>query len=216
MLAGLARSRLHVCHVSTAVSMDFIRQAKQKGIKVTCEVTPHHFTLTDEDVKAYDTNAKMNPPLRSKGDMVALRQALKAGLVDAIASDHAPHSIEEKDQEFNVAPFGVIGLETSLGLACTQLYHEGVVTLPALVNLMSANPAAIMGIPAGTLAAGSPADVTVFDPNAEWEVDPSCFCSKSRNTPFSGWKLKGRAISVMVRGRLLMRDGELIEGDCAS
>ncbi len=216
MLSALARSRLHVCHVSTAVSMDFIRQAKQKGMKVTCEVTPHHFTLTDEDVRTYDTNAKMNPPLRGKSDMVALRQALKAGFVDAIASDHAPHSIEEKDQEFNLAPFGVIGLETSLGLACTQLYHQGVMTLAALVTLMSANPAAIMGIPAGTLTAGAPADVTVFDPNAEWEVDPSCFYSKSKNTPFSGWKLKGRAVSVMVRGRLLMRDGELIGGGSTS
>lgn len=216
MLADLTGSRLHVCHVSTAESMGLIKQAKQKGVRVTCEVTPHHFTLTNEAVKNYDPNTKMNPPLRDSTDMTALRQAIKAGLVDAIASDHAPHSIEEKDQEFNMAPFGVIGLETSLGLACTHLYHEGVVTLPALVRLMSTNPAAILGLPTGTLKSGTPADVTVFDPDAEWEVDPAHFCSKSRNTPFSGWKLKGRAVSVIVGGRLLMKDGMLAEGDSTS
>jgi dihydroorotase len=212
MLTDLARSRLHVCHVSTAASMELIRHAKRRGVRVTCEVTPHHLTLTDEAVRDFDPNAKMKPPLRGESDMTGLRQAIKAGLVDAVASDHAPHSSEEKDQEFNLAPFGIIGLETSLGLACTHLYHEGVVTLPTLVRLMSTNPATILGIAAGTLAAGAPADVTIFDPDAQWEVDPTLFCSKSRNTPFSGWKLKGQAVSVIVGGRILMRDGEIIEG----
>ncbi|MFH1312697.1 MAG: dihydroorotase [Candidatus Eisenbacteria bacterium] len=209
MLTELARSRLHVCHVSTGRSVALIKDAKASGVCVTCEVTPHHFALTDEAVRSYDTNAKMNPPLRDERNMAALRQALRSGLVDAIATDHAPHSPEEKDQEFNSAPFGVVGLETALGLACTCLYHEGIITLPALVRLMSTNPAGILGIAQGTLKEGSPGDITVFDPDCEWTVDPTRFHSKSRNTPFSDWKLKGRAVSVIVGGRVLMRDGEL-------
>ncbi len=209
MLTGLTRSRLHVCHVSTGRSFSFIKDGKTSGVDVTCEVTPHHFALTDEAVRTYDTNAKMNPPLRSERDMGAVRQALRSGLVDAIATDHAPHSTEEKDQEFNSAPFGVVGLETALGLACTCLYHEGIVSLSALIRLMSTNPAGILGLTQGTLKQGSPGDVTVFDPDREWTVDPARFQSKSRNSPFSDWKLKGRAVSVIVGGRVLLRDGEL-------
>jgi dihydroorotase len=212
ILTELTGSRLHVCHVSTARSLGFIEEAKSRGIGVTCEVTPHHLALSEEAVRTFDTNAKMNPPLRSERDVGALRHGIKTGLVDAIASDHAPHSEEEKDQEFDLAPFGIIGLETSLGLMCTQLYHEGIVSLAGLVRLMSTNPAAILGIPAGTLEAGRPADITMMDPDLEWTVDETKFRSLSRNTPFSGWKLKGRAVSVLVGGRWMMREGEITGG----
>jgi dihydroorotase len=213
MLADLAQAKLHLCHVSTGKGLELVRDAKTAGLAVTCEVTPHHLALTDEAVAGYNTNAKMKPPLRSERDMTALRQGIKEGVVDAIASDHAPHSVEEKDQEFNLAPFGVIGLETTLGVACTCLYHQGTVSLRTLIDLMSTNPARILGIPGGTLKEGSPGDVTLFDPDCEWEVDASRFKSRSRNTPFSGWKLKGKTVSVLVGGRILLRDGELAEGD---
>lgn len=206
ILAELAASRLHVAHVSTKRSLELVAAAKARGVGVTCEVTPHHFTLSDEAVKGYDTNTKMKPPLRSADDVAALRQGLKRGAVDAIASDHAPHSEEEKDQEYDEAPFGIIGLETSFGLACTELYHGKVVGLPDLVRLMSTNPARILGLPYGTLGQGATADITVFDPEAAWTVDEKEFASKSRNTPFSGWKLKGRVVSVIVGGKVLMRD----------
>ena len=211
MLAALTGSRLHICHISTCESLNLVKDARARGVKVTCEVTPHHFALGDDAVKGYDTNAKMNPPLRDEKNVGCLRQGLRSGLIDVIASDHAPHSAEEKDQEFDSAPFGVVGLETALGLAMTCLYHEGIVTLPALVRLMSTNPARIMGLPQGTLASGSPGDATVIDPDVEWTVDPARFYSKSRNTPFSDWKLKGRAVSVIVGGRVLVRDGGMIE-----
>lgn len=209
ILAGLTASRLHVCHVSTAGSLEHIARAKCTGLEVTCEVTPHHLTLTDEEVKDYGTSTKMKPPLRGRTDVDALRKALASGLIDAIASDHAPHSAEEKDQEFDRAPFGVIGLETTLGVVLTALYHEKIIALPDLVGLLSSRPAAILGLPVGSLKVGKPADVTLFDPDAAWEIDPRDFMSKSRNTPFSGWKVKGRAITVIVDGRVLMMNGEL-------
>jgi dihydroorotase len=209
ILTRLSASRLHVCHVSTGASLEFIAQAKSSGLNVTCEVTPHHLALDDEAVTIFDTSTKMKPPLRGKADVSALKEALEAGIVDAIASDHAPHSREEKDQEFDLAPFGVIGLETTLGVVMSRLYHDGALTLPHLVRLLSTNPARILGLPLGTLKPGSPADVTLLDPEAEWEIDPAGFASKSRNTPFSGWRVKGKAITVIVEGRVLMRDGEL-------
>lgn len=209
ILTRLTGSRLHVCHVSTGPSLEFIDRAKASGVAVTCEVTPHHLALTDDAVTTFDTNTKMKPPLRAKCDVEALRKGIGAGLVDAIASDHAPHSPEEKDQEFDLAPFGVVGLETTLGIVMTCLYHEKVVTLPDLVRLLSTNPARILGLPVGTLRPGAPADITLLDPDVEWEIDPGLFVSKSRNTPFSGWKVKGRPITVMVGGRVLMRDGEI-------
>lgn len=209
ILADLTQSRLHVCHLSTAGSLDLTGRAKAAGLKVTCEVTPHHLTLTDEAVRTYDTSAKMKPPLRSREDMEALRKGIAAGLIDAIASDHAPHSNEEKDQEFDQAPFGVIGLETTLAVVLTSLYHGKILGLPDLVRLLSTNPAGILGLPLGSLRPGRPADVTLFDPDAEWEIDPSDFVSRSRNTPFSGWKVRGKAVTVIVGGRVLMRDGAL-------
>jgi len=208
-LARLARARLHVAHISTARSLELVAEAKRLGAAVTCEATPHHFALTDEAVASYGTNTKMKPPLRAEPDVAALRHALRTGQVDAIASDHAPHSQEEKDQEFDVAPFGIIGLETSLGLALTELYHKQVITLVDLVRLMSTNPALILGLRSGTLRPGAPADVTIFDPGRDWTVDPAAFLSISRNTPFSGWQLKGKAVTVIVDGRILLRDGEI-------
>ena len=210
ILAELAASKLHIAHVSTGRSLDLVAQAKARGSHVTCEVTPHHFTLSDEAVKGYDTNTKMKPPLRCPADVAALRKGIKRGTIDAIASDHAPHSEEEKDQEYDEAPFGIIGLETSFALACSELYHGKVVTLPRLVELMSANPAKILGLAGGTLTEGSPGDITMFDPDAEWTVDETEFVSKSRNTPFSGWKVKGRVVNVIVDGQVLLRDGALI------
>ena len=209
ILTRLTASRLHVCHVSTGTSLEFISGARTSGLNVTCEVTPHHLALNDEAVTTYDTNTKMKPPLRGVDDVAALRKGIEAGFVDAIASDHAPHSPEEKDQEFDLAPFGVTGLETTLGVVMSCLYHDGAVTLPDLVRLLSTNPARILGLPLGSLKPGSPADVTLLDTDAEWEIDPRDFVSKSRNTPFSGWKVKGKPITVMVEGRVLMRDGEL-------
>lgn len=209
ILAELAGSKLHIAHVSTGRSVELVAEAKVRGSRVTCEVTPHHFTLSDEAVKGYDTNTKMKPPLRSAADVAALRKGLKRGTIDAIASDHAPHSEEEKDQEYDEAPFGIIGLETSFALASTELYHGKVVSLPRLVALMSTNPAGILGLPCGTLRQGSAADITMFDPDAAWAVDQKEFASRSRNTPFSGWKVKGRVVSVIVDGKVLMRDGAL-------
>jgi len=210
MLAEAAGSRLHVAHVSTRRSLELIAEGKTRGVSLTCEVTPHHFTLTDEAVKGFDTNTKMKPPLRTADDVAALRQGLKRGTIDAIATDHAPHSEEEKDQEYDLAPFGVIGLETAFGIACNELYHGKVVSLPRLVALMSTNPAGILGLPYGTLREGAPADITLVDPEAAWTIDESEFASKSRNTPFSGWKVKGRVVSVMVGGKVMMRDGALV------
>jgi dihydroorotase len=209
ILAELTASRLHIAHVSTRRSLELVADSKARGANVTCEVTPHHFTMSDESAKGYDTNTKMKPPLRSTGDVAAMRNGLKRGAIDAIASDHAPHSEEEKDQEYDLAPFGIIGLETSFGIACSQLYHEKVVPLAGLVALMSTGPARILGIPYGTLRQSSPADITMFDPDAAWTVDEKEFASKSRNTPFSGWKVKGRVVSVIVDGNVLMRDGAL-------
>jgi len=209
ILAELAASRLHVAHISTARSLGFVAEAKSRGVKVTCEVTPHHLTLSDEAVKGYDTNTKMKPPLRPRSDVDALRNGIKRGIIDAIASDHAPHSEEEKDQEYDVAPFGIIGLETSFAIACTELYHGKVVSLPELISLMSTSPSRILGLPFGTLGPGSAADVTLLDPDDEWVVDASEFASKSRNTPFSGYKVKGRVISVILDGKVLMRDGTI-------
>lgn len=212
-LARLTAGRLHIAHASTARTLEMVKEAKTLGLAVTCEVTPHHFTLTDSAVKTYSTNTKINPPLRAEADLGALRHGLRTGLVDAIASDHAPHSAEEKDQEYDAAPFGVVGLETSLGLALTELYHKKIITLPGLVRLMSSNPAAILGLPCGTLRVGAPADITLFDPAKDWVVDACKLVSKSRNTPFSDWKLKGKAVSVLVGGMILMRDGEVAPPD---
>ncbi len=201
-LLQLTGGRLHIAHVSAFGSVALIRQAKAAGLTVTAETAPHYFSLTDEAVKGYDTNAKVNPPLRTAADVAAVKEGLTDGTLDAIACDHAPHTSLEKDLEFEAAAFGLIGLETSLGLSL-KLVHDGVLTLAQLVAAMSTNPARILGVPGGTLAVGSPADVTLIDLNRQWTVDANTFASKSRNCPFNGWTLQGRAVMTIVGGKVV-------------
>ena len=204
MLAEFTGAHLHVAHVSTKGSIDLVRQAKKRGVNVTCEATPHHFTLTDEAVRGYNTNAKMNPPLRSAEDREAVRQGIADGTVDAIATDHAPHHIDEKNVEFSIAMNGIVGLETSLPLSL-QLVEDGLIALPKAVALLTCGPAAALGIPAGQLEEGGVADVTVIDPELEWTVDAQKLVSKSKNTPFDGWKMKGAALCTIVGGKIAYR-----------
>jgi dihydroorotase len=208
MLAELTGGRIHLQHVSTKLGVAMIRAAKERGIAVSAEATPHHFTLTDEAVDGYRTDAKMNPPLRSAEDRDAVRQGVADGTLDIIATDHAPHHYDEKEQAFDEAPFGIVGLETSLGLTLTELVETGVIGLSTMVERMSCAPARAFGLPGGTLRTGAPADVTVFDPKEEWTVDPSRFLSKSRNTPFAGRSLRGRAIYTIVGGRIVWKGRE--------
>jgi dihydroorotase len=200
-LAALAGGRLHFAHVSTREAVAAIRAAKARGIMVTAEAAPHHFSLTDEAVADYDPNTKMCPPLRAAEDRDAIRQGLADGTIDAIASDHAPQSSIEKCVEFDQAQNGIIGLETSLGLAL-QLVHEGILPLPRLIELMACNPARILGVACG-LNTGMPADITIFDPERKRTVVAGDFMSKSRNTPFGGWELKGQAVATIVDGQVV-------------
>jgi len=205
LLAELTGGHVHLCHMSTRGSVELIRRAKDKGIRVTAEACPHHFSLTCERCEGYDTNAKMNPPLREAEDRDAIRRALADGTIDVIATDHAPHHYDAKEREFPDAPNGIIGLETALALALTHLVHAGLLPLRDLVLRMSTLPARLFHLPGGTLAAGSPGDVVVFDPDVEWVVDPSRFFSKSRNTPYTGTTLRGRAELTLVGGRVVYR-----------
>jgi dihydroorotase len=205
-LAKNANAHLHVAHVSTAASLKPIRRGKRIHVNVTCEVTPHHFTLVDENIGDYDTRFKMNPPLRSAADREALIAALADGTIDAIVSDHAPHARYEKEVEFDRAAFGVTGLETSLALALTRLYREKRVPLPRIVELFSAGPARALNLRGrGSLSRGAPADVTIFDPAKRWTFDASKSLSKSRNTPFDGWQLTGKAVATIVGGQFAYR-----------
>jgi dihydroorotase len=183
--------------------VDLIRRAKEQGIRVTAEVTPHHLTLTDAACERYDTHAKMNPPLREAADVAALREGLKQGVIDCIASDHAPHAYDAKEAAFDDAPFGIVGLETAFGVAHTELVVGGVLTLPLLIHRMSTAPAAAFHLPGGTLKPGAAADIVVLDTTATWTVDPAAFASKSRNTPFAGRALTGRAVLTIVGGRVV-------------
>jgi dihydroorotase len=203
LLAELTGGHVHLCHMSTRGSVELIRRAKEKGLRVTAEACPHHFTLTHEACEGYNTNAKMNPPLREPEDREAIRQALRDGTIDVICTDHAPHHYDAKEREFDDAPNGIIGLETALGLAVTELVEPGLLSLAALVSRMSAMPARIFNLPGGTLAPGSTADVVVFDPEAAWTVRPEEFYSKSRNTPFAGRRLRGRAVTTIARGQVI-------------
>ena len=203
LLCDLTGGRLHIQHVSTRGGVEMIRRAKARGTQVTAEGTPHHFTLTDAAVDGYRTEAKVNPPLRSAVDVAAVIEGLADGTLDVIATDHAPHHYDEKEQAFDDAPFGLVGVETALGLAITELVSRGVLTLNALVDRMSCAPARAMCLPGGTLRPGTPADVTVFDPVEAWTVDPRAFQSKSRNTPFAGRELRGRARTTIVGGRVV-------------
>lgn len=202
-LARLTGGRLHIQHVSTKLGVEMIREARARGVRVTAEATPHHFTLTDEAVATYRTDAKMNPPLRSEEDRDAVIAGVTDGTLDVIATDHAPHHYDEKEQAFDDAPFGIVGLETALGLALTELVHRGRMDLPTLIERMSWAPARAFGLPGGTLAEDSVADVTIFHPDAEWTVRPEAFRSLSRNTPFVGWKLRGKPMATIVGGRLV-------------
>jgi len=201
LLAGHTKGHVHLCHMSTRGSVDLIRRAKDQGVPVTAEACPHHFALTHEACDGYDTNAKMNPPLREPEDVEAIQAGLKDGTIDAIATDHAPHHYDAKEREFDDAPFGIVGLETALGLALTVLVGKGHLSLPELVARMSTIPARVFHLGGGSLAPGVPADVVVFAPAERWTVDPSRFRSKSRNTPFAGWELTGRVIRTIVDGR---------------
>ena len=200
-LARLTGARLHIAHVSTGGSVAIIRLAKAMGLPVTAETAPHYFTLTEEAVRGYDTNAKVNPPLRTEMDVKSIKEALRDGTLDAVACDHAPHSSLEKEVEFSAAAFGLIGLETSLGLTL-KLVHAGELNLMQAIAALSTHPARILGVNGGTLAVGAPADITLIDLNREWTVDAGTFASKSRNCPFQGWSLKGKAVITIVRGKI--------------
>ncbi len=200
-LAEFTGARVHIAHVSTAMSIDLIRAAKARGVRVTAETAPHYFTLTDEAVIGYDTNTKMNPPLRSAADRAAIRAALADGTLDAIATDHAPHSILEKELEFDAAANGIIGLETALPLGLA-LVRDGLLDAGQLVRLMSTNPATILGVTGGNLNLGAPADITLIDPQQEFIFAADQILSKSRNTPFLGWSMQGRAVLTMMGGTI--------------
>lgn len=209
-LAELTGGKIHIAHVSTQGSVELIGEAKKKGISVTCEVTPHHLVLTDEALVDYDTNLKVNPPLRSDQDQKALIEGLRDGIIDAIASDHAPHAAHEKEQEFDYAPFGMIGLETTLALVLTRLVNEKAISLKQAMGKLTAGPAEILGLEAGTVSVGSRADITIFDTKKDVTVDAGKFESKSKNSPFVGWKLKGSIEHVFVGGKLVLKEGKLV------
>ncbi|MCS6859081.1 MAG: dihydroorotase [Abditibacteriales bacterium] len=201
MLAAKTGCRLHVLHVSTAYGVALVRRAKAEGVRVTAEGCPHHFTLTDEAVIGYDTNTKMNPPLRTQADVEAVVAGLQDGTLDAIATDHAPHAAHEKEVEYDNAPFGIIGLETAFGLTMRQLVRTGKMSLRDALACLTAKPARVLGLDAGTLSVGAPADITIFDPDAEWVVDVSQLASKSKNTPFGGWTMVGKVMETIVAGQ---------------
>jgi dihydroorotase len=203
ILAEMTGGRIHLQHVSTRGGVEAIRQAKARGVRVTAEATPHHLVLTDDAVEGYRTDAKMNPPLRVADDVAAVREGLRDGTLDTYATDHAPHHYDEKEQAFDDAPFGIVGLETSLGLMITRVVGEGLLDLSTAVERMSCAPARAFNLPGGTLKEGAPADVTVFDPAEEWVVDPGEFLSRSRNTPFTGWRLTGRNRYTIVGGEVV-------------
>jgi len=201
LIAEFTKTHLHIAHVSTAGSVRLIRNAKERGIQITAETAPHYFTLTDEVLQTYSTSLKVNPPLRSAADLKAIREGLADGTLDAIATDHAPHARTDKELEFEYAASGISGLETSLSLSL-RLVQDGVLSLPDLIAKMSLNPAQILHLPKGTLAAGADADITVFDPRLKWTVDVGAFCSKGKNSPFHGWEMQGKALLTIVGGEI--------------
>ena len=213
LLARRTGGHVHLCHMSTRGSVELIRWGKDRGIRVTAEVCPHHLSLTEEAVEGYDTNAKMNPPLRTADDVAALQEAVRDGTIDLVATDHAPHHYDEKEREFSDAPNGIVGLETALAVVATHLVVPGILSWPTLVDRMSTTPARVFGLTGGTLRRESVADVTLFDPAAEWTVDPDKFMSKGRNSPYRGKRLTGRATCTIVGGRIVFRDGKGARGD---
>ena len=209
MLAEYAGARVHVAHMSSARAVDIVRQAKKRGVRVTAEVTPQHLTMTDDCVNLYDSSTKINPPLRTQADCDALLAGLKDGTIDAIVTDHSPHAQEEKDREYMFAPSGFPGLETSLGVMLTNLYHAGKLDLKTIISKMTWEPAKVFKLDAGTLNVGSAADITVIDPDKEWVVDAKNFYTKGSHSPFIGRKFKGKAVMTFVDGKMMMRDGKV-------
>jgi dihydroorotase len=207
LLAELTGGAVHIAHISTAASVDAVRRGKARGVKVTAEATPHHFVLTDEAVResGYDTHTKMNPPLRAETDRMAVLQGLMDGTIDCIATDHAPHTVDDKRVEYDHAAFGIVGLETAAPLALDRLVHGGLLTLVQCIALLTSRPAAVLSLPGGTLAPGSPADVTLLDLDRSFRVEPDRFASKGRNTPFGGWTLKGAVLATIVGGRVVWK-----------
>jgi dihydroorotase len=201
ILARLTGARVHIAHVSTRHSLEAVMRAKKEGVRITCEATPHHLLLTEEAVTSYDTNTKMNPPLRSQQDVSALVEGLAGGAIDVIASDHAPHNVNDKMVEFDRAAFGVVGLETAVSLILDRLVRPGILSLEQMVRAFSLNPAHVLKLERGTLAKGASADITLIDPELQWEVHSAEFLSRSRNTPFEGWKLRGRPVMTIVKGK---------------
>jgi dihydroorotase len=206
LLARRTEGHVHLCHMSTRGSVELIRWGKERHINVTAEVCPHHISLTEDAVEGYDTNAKMNPPLRTQDDVAALQEAVRDGTIDLIATDHAPHHYDEKEREFAHAPNGIIGLETALAVNITWLVASEIISLPVLIERMSCAPARIFKLPGGSLRRGTAADITVFDPQLKWLVEPSKFKSKGRNTPYAGQTLQGRTRYTLVGGRVAHRD----------
>jgi dihydroorotase len=209
LLAELTGGRLHLCHLSTGGAVELVRAAKARGVRVTAEAAPHHFTLTDDAVRSYDPVFKVNPPLREKADLEAVRQGLADGTIDAIATDHAPHAREDKEVEWPAAPPGMLGLETALGLALTELVVPGYLELPTAIERLTAGPARCRRLPGhgGPVAPGAPANLTVLDPAARWTVDRAKLASRARNTPFHGHQLTGRVVHTLLRGAFTVRDG---------
>lgn len=207
MLAEETGAHVHICHISTARGVDIVRQAKVRGVRVTCETCPQYFTLTEEEVLRQGTMARVNPPLRTQADVEGIRMGLIDGTIDAIVTDHAPHTAEEKAQPLPDAPSGMVGLETSLALALTGLYHTGLLPLGRVLALMSASPAALLGLDKGTLAVGTDADLVLFDPGQEWVIDKNQFASKGRNTPFHGRTVRGKVKYTISQGNIIYMEG---------
>lgn len=206
-LAEETGAHVHICHISTAKSVDIVRQGKKRGAHVTCETCPQYFTLTEREVLAQGAMARVNPPLRTEADVAGILAGLADGTIDAIVTDHAPHSAEEKNRPLADAPSGMVGLETSLALSLTQLYHAGRLSLPQVIAKLSTAPAMILGLEKGTLAVGADADLVIFDPDEEWTVEPEKFASKGRNTPFAGRKVKGRVKYTIAKGNIIYQEG---------
>ena len=210
-LAEITGGRLHIQHISTARSVELVREGQRRGVRVTAEACPHHFTLTDEELNAFDSNFKMNPPLRPWSDVEAVIDGLKDNTISILATDHAPHASEKKMREIDQAPFGIVGLETLVPITIKSLIEPGYLSWPEVIRKLTHNPAQLLGIPKGTLRAGADADVTIIDPDLPWTIDPAQFRSKSRNTPFGGWKVHGRAHTVIVAGEVRFSLGGIVQ-----
>jgi dihydroorotase len=210
-LAEITGGRLHIQHISTARSVELVREGQRRGVRVTAEACPHHFTLTDEKLRTFDSNFKMNPPLRTWSDVEAVIGGLKDGTIEILATDHAPHAREKKMREIDKAPFGIVGLETLIPITVTSLIEPGHLTWPEALRKLTINAARLLGIPKGTLRANADADVTIIDPDARWTIDPTSFQSKSHNTPFGGWDVRGRAHTVIVGGEVRFSRGGIVQ-----